>query len=186
MTQSELLDRLESDLSDLLSKLRTQFATRPAEALLVRPLAGKWNAAECFAHLNVYFDYYLPRIELALHKAKARGWAPDYERKQNWLGRRAIRNADPAYMDERPRHSPKQFNPSKLLKIRENELKRLLINVEMTLRLVRQAREVDLNKAKVKPLSAWVGQFLLGDLLEYLTLHTQRHVLQAERNLAFA
>jgi len=180
MTQSELLEHLESDLNELLKQLRSTFSDQPLEALLLRPSPGSWNAMECFAHLNAQFDYYLPRIELALHKAKARRWLPAHERQSNWLGRRAIHAVDPVHLAEKRRHSPKAINPSKLLKVRENEVKVLLINMELMLRLLRQAREVDTNKPSIKPMRWHVSSFLLGDLLEYLVLHAQRHLLQAQ------
>jgi len=183
MTQSELIDRLESDLNDLLKQVRTRFADQPREVLLRHPAPGRWNVQESFAHLNAQFDYYLPRIELALHKAKARRWLPAQQRESNWLGRRAIRAADPANLGKKLRHSPKAINPSKLLNVRENEVKVFLINIELMLRLLRQAREVDTNKPSIKPMRWNVSSFLLGDLLEYLVLHAQRHLLQAKNSV---
>ncbi|MDX1912776.1 MAG: DinB family protein [Saprospiraceae bacterium] len=181
MSQSELLARLENDLSDILKRVRTGFAERPKEALLLRTKPDKWNILDHFAHLNAQFDYYLPRIELALHKAKARQWRQDTERRSNWLGRRAIRSADPVYMDVNPRRSPKNIDPKRTLTVREHELKAFLINIELLLRLVKQAQEVDLNRAKVKPMRWSLYAFLSGDLFEYLTLHTQRHLLHIEK-----
>ncbi len=180
MTQSEFLDRLESDLTELLKQVRAQFASESREALGIRPGPERWNAQECFAHLNAQFDYYLPRIELAQHKAKARKWLAGQERASNWFGRRAINAVDPANLPNRLRRSPKAINPSKLLGVRENEVKIFLINLEMMLRLLRQAREVDLNKPRVKPMRWNISSFRLGDLLEYLVRHSQRHVLQAQ------
>jgi hypothetical protein len=179
MTQSELLDRLEFDLKKLLETLRSQFALLSVETLQVRPSPKRWNALECFAHLNAHFDYFLPRIELAIHKAKARNWTPGEERKQNWLGRKAIRAADPLNIETSRRKSPNRIHP-KHLQVRLHEVKAFVINCEMLLRLFQQAREVDLNKAKVAHFRWPHFQFLLGDLLEYMTLHAQRHVLQAQ------
>lgn len=180
MTQSELIDRLESELSDLLKLLRTQFVDQAPEVLLQRPASDQWNAQECFAHLNAQFDYYLPRIELALHKAKARNWTAATNRQSNGMGLRAIRAVDPENRSTRPRKSPKSIHPSKLLAVRENELKVFLINLEMMLRLLRQARAVDLNKPRVKPMRWSLSSFVLGDLFEYLVRHAQRHALQAQ------
>lgn len=175
MTQSELLDRLEFDLRKLLETARSQFSLMPPEALQTRPGPERWNALECFAHLNARFDYFLPRIELAIHKAKARNWMPADERRQNWLGRAAIRAADPLNMGK----SPKRIHP-KHLKVRQHEVKAFVINCEMLLRLLQQAREVDLNMAKVAHFRWPHFSFLLGDLLEYMMLHAQRHTLQAQ------
>lgn len=179
MTQSELLDRLESDLKKLMETVRTQLALLPAEALQVRPAPERWNAQECFAHLNAHFDYFLPRIELAIHKAKARSWAPATERKSNWQGRHSIRAVDPLNMETKRRKSPKRIHP-KHLQVRPNEVKAFLINSEMLLRLLLQAREVDLNKAQVAHFRWPHLSFLLGDLFEYIILHAQRHTLQAQ------
>ena len=183
MTQSELINRLESDLTELLRQVRAEFAEQPREALLFRYAPEKWNVQECFAHLNAQFDYYLPRIELALHKAKARRWIPGPERESNWLGRRAIHAVDPAYLTEKRRRSPKSIDPSKLLPVRENEVKVFLINIELMLRLLRQAREVDLNRPTIKPMRWRLSSFQLGDLMEYLALHAQRHLRQAQAAL---
>ncbi len=181
MTQPELLDQLETDLNDLLKQVRAKFSDASREVLQSRAAPEKWNAQECFAHLNAQFDYYLPRIELALHKAKARRWIPAAERQSNGYGRRAIRKVDPANMDQKLRRSPKSIDPLKLLKVRDNEVKIFLINLEMMLRLLRQAREVDTNKPKIKPMRWSLSSFLLGDLMVYLVLHSQRHVIQASR-----
>lgn len=180
MTQSDLLDRLEGNLNELLKQVRARFNGASKDLLQRRPAPEKWNAEECFAHLNAQFDYYLPRIELALHKSKARRWTPGEERASNWMGQRAIRAADPTLTPFRPRKSAKAINPSKLLKMRSDEVKIFLINLEMMLRLLRQAREVDLNRSRIKPMRWHLSSFLLGDLLEYLTVHAQRHVIQAD------
>ena len=179
MAQSELLDRLESDNKKLLELARTRFTLLPLEALQVRPGQVRWNELECFAHLNAHFDYFLPRIELAIHKAKARSWAPAGERQQSWYGRAAIRAVDPLNMSNSRRKSPKRIHP-KHLQVRPNEVKAFLINCEMLLRLLQQAREVDLNKARVAHFRWPHFNFLLGDLLEYIVLHAQRHALQAK------
>ncbi|MCC7466921.1 MAG: DinB family protein [Saprospiraceae bacterium] len=179
MSQSELLDHLEESLQQLLKEVREHFSDAPLTTLKHRPSADQWSALDCFAHLNAQFEVYVSRIELALHKAKARKWAPAQERRSNWLGSSAIRKADPS--NNRPIKSHKSLNPLKKLPVRDTELKVFLINAEMLLRLIRQAREVNINKANVKPLHWSLYRFRLGDLLEYLVLHARRHINQARK-----
>lgn len=179
MTQTDLLEQLESDLRKLLEIARTQFANLPEEALQVRPQPERWNANECFAHLNAHFDYFLPRIELSIHKSKARAWGPAEEVKHNWQGKYSIRAVDPENMGKKHRRSPKRIDP-KLLTVRPHEVKAFLINCEMLLRLLQQSRGVDLNKTKVAHFRWPHFRFLLGDLLRYMILHAQRHVIQAQ------
>lgn len=182
MTQTDLLDRLESDIRRLLEQTRTRLAVLPEEALLARTQPERWNAMECFAHLNAHFDYFLPRIELSIHKSKARAWAAVDKRRHTWMGKLAIRAADPNNMGKTRRKSHKRIDPKKR-SLRQNEVKAFLINCEMLLRLVQQARQIDLNKARVKHFR-WPGfRFALGDLFEYMVLHAQRHFIQAEAAL---
>ncbi|HLP95683.1 MAG TPA: DinB family protein [Saprospiraceae bacterium] len=179
MSQSELLDHLEESLQQLLKEVREHFAEASLAMLKQRPTPEQWSAMDCFAHLNAQFEGYLSRMELALHKAKARKWTPAQEWRSNWLGSSAIRKADPS--NPKLRKSHKSINPLKKLAVRDTELKAFLINAEMLLRLIRQAREVDINKASVKPLRWSLYRFRLGDLMEYLVLHARRHILQAKK-----
>jgi hypothetical protein len=179
MSQSELLDHLEGSLQQLLKEVREHFSNISLTDLKHRPSAEQWSALDNFAHLNAQFEGYLSRIELALHKAKARKWTPVQERRSNWLGTSAIRKADPS--NNKPGKSHKSINPLKKLPVRDTELKVFLINAEILLRLIRQAREVDLNRASVKHLRWSFCRFRLGDLLEYLVLHARRHFLQAKQ-----
>jgi hypothetical protein len=179
MSQSELLDHLEESLQQLLKEVREHFSDTPLTTLKHRPSPEQWGALDCFAHLNAQFEGYLSRIELSLHKAKARKWMPAQERRSNWLGNSAIRKADPS--NQKKHKSHKSINPLKKLPVRDTELKVFLINAEMLLRLLRQAREVDINKATVKPLRWSLYRFRLGDLLEYLVLHARRHFIQARQ-----
>ena len=77
LTQQNLLDRLETELREILETARTQIAPLPAEDLLFRPAPSKpkakesWNILECLAHLNAFSEQYFSRIDLAIHKAKA-------------------------------------------------------------------------------------------------------------------
>ena len=64
--------------------------------------------------------------------------------------------------------------------MRASEVKAFLINMEMLHRLLLQARDVDLNKAKVAHFQWPHFNFLLGDMFEYILLHAQRHTLQAQ------
>ncbi len=178
MSQSELLDHLEESLQQLLKEVREHFAHTALATLKQRPTPEQWSAMDCFAHLNAQFEGYLSRMELAQHKAKARKWLPTMDRRSNGLGRMAIRKADPSNV--KPGKSPKSLNPLKKLPVRDTELKVFLINGEMLLRLIRQAREVDLNKTSVKPLHWSLFRFRMGDLLEYLVLHARRHFIQAK------
>lgn len=173
MTQNAALQEFENELRELLTKVRATLNENDGKQVNSQPLQGQWTINECFAHLNAEYDYFLPKIELAIHKSKARRWNQQGERESNWFGRRAITRVHPE--NPRPRKCAKRVNPVRL-NIRQNEMKAFLINGEMLLRFMRHAEDVDLNRTKVKNYR-WPGfKFRLGDLFEYLILHAKRHL----------
>lgn len=176
MTQTELLYQLEYDLRGVLEDVRNNLVPLPEQNLQHRPEALAWNALECIAHLNVYLDYYLPRIELAVHKAKARRWQGGGNVAYSGRGARAIRKVT----------SDKKFKTGKKYNLHQQALgtevvKRFLINSEMILRSMQSAKDININKPKIRKLNGWTAKYSLANLLEYLVRHSQRHVSQAKR-----
>lgn len=178
MTQPELLDRLEADLRTLLDQTRTSLLNLPEEALQHRPQPQQWNAMECFAHVNVFFDRYLAPIELAIHKSKARRWSPKDKVKYTMMGRSDIARANP--------YNGKSFKTKKRYDFAHkplgaNEVKRFIILGERLLRNIQASREVDINRAKIGRGPSGFFSYTLGNVLEWLVVHSQRHVQQAQR-----
>ena len=175
MTQHALLDRLESELRETLEHVRTHITRQPDEALRQRPEPLAWNAYECFAHLNAFSEAYTSRIELAIHKAKARKWLTVEPLRYTGRGRRAIRRADPANSKKYKTAKRYDFNH---LPMGAEQVKSFSIQAERLLRLIQLAREVDLNRARVRKAHSWFGSYTLGNLLEFLVTHIRRHVAQ--------
>ena len=177
MTQNELLDRLESDLRDLLEIVRTRVAEMPLEALQTRPEMGAWNALECIAHLNVFLEMYLPRVERAVHLSKARRWQPDADIFYTWKGRSANKLANVA--NSKPSKTPKRYDYFDKFMGKEI-IKTFIINSERLLRNIQAARGADLNRPKIGWGPSGFFKLTLGNTLEWLVLHGQRHILQAK------
>jgi hypothetical protein len=177
MTQHELLERLEIELRELLEIVRTRIAEKPLDALQVRREMGAWNALESIAHLNIFLEMYMPRIERAIHLSKARRWAPGTDVSYTWVGRRVNKSANLA--DFKPRKAVKRYDFFNKFLGKET-VKTFIINSERLLRNIQAAREVDLNKAKIDWGPSGFFKLTLGNTLEWLVLHGQRHVLQAK------
>jgi hypothetical protein len=177
MTQHELLGKLDAEMREILQQVRTQIVPLNDAALLARPESGGWNIPECLAHLNAYTDYYLPRIELAIHKAKARKWmtVPDLE--STWAGKRAISRVDPE-LSGKKRKAPKKYNFINKPVGRE-EIKHFIISAEKLLRHIQLCQEINVNKPVVPMMHTRLFSFHLGDLLTYIVAHTRRHINQA-------
>jgi len=180
MTQHALLDRLESELRETLEQVRTYITRAPDEALRLRPDPTQWTALECFAHLNAFSDAYLARMELAIHKAKARKWLSVEPFRYTGRGNRAIQRAGPANGKQYKTAKRYDFNH---LPMGAEQVKSFSINAERLLRILNLAREVDLNRPRIRKAHSWIGEYTLGNLLEFLVAHTRRHVAQAMRTI---
>ena len=182
MTQNELLDQLETDLRRVLDQVRTQIVPLEEELVQYRPDSLRWNVLECFAHLNAFSELYLSRIEAGIHKAKARKWiVPANEIKYTSTARRDIRRVDST--NEQPRKSKKRYNYYQQ-PLGKDVVKTFIINCERLLRNLHLARETDLNRPKIGRGPSGFFKYTLGNTLEWLVRHDQRHLRQAQTLLS--
>lgn len=175
MSQQDLLDRIEADLRALLEEARAQYAHLDPPTLQRRREPEAWNIQESVAHVNGYLEDYIPGLERAIHKAKARRWGPGYDVRYSGRGRRAIRRADPA--NGKIYKSPKLYNYYQK-PLGQDIIKSFIINGERLLRVVQAARDIDINRAAVPKRHAWIGKYSVANLLEFLVMHAQRHFTQ--------
>lgn len=178
MIQEDLPGRLEKELHDLLEMVRTRLSGQPLETLQLRPDNSGWNALECFAHLNVFLEMYLPRIEKAIHLTKARNWQPDNTTRYTRVAKKILKRAD--LNNGKAFKTPKRYDfygqP-----LNHDPLKSFLINSERLLRNIQAVHAVSLNRAKIGWGPSGFFKLTLGNTLEWLVLHSQRHVMQAFR-----
>ncbi len=175
MTQEAFLDQIENNLRGMLERVRTTIVPLAEDTLRDRKLPEQWNTLEIFAHINVFADMYLPRIELAIHKAKARQWTPGTDIRYTSAGRRDIRRANPENGKFYKTHKRYNFIGQE---VSANVIKAFIINCEMMLRAVQAARAVDLNRPKVARGKTGFFRYTLGNALEWCTVHAQRHLAQ--------
>ena len=176
MTQQDLLIHLEAELRTALLEIRTRFAPLDQEALRMRPNPDTWNILECLAHLNQYADDYIPGINRAIHRAKARRWAPVETLHYTTRGRLLLRRADPGRT--KIYKAGKRYNFGHQ-PIEPEVIKSLIIKCEQLLRILQSAKDVDLNRPSVEKVNSWFGSYSLGNLLEFIVLHQRRHLHQA-------
>jgi hypothetical protein len=178
MTQQELLDRLETDLRQVLDMARTRLSDQPLSVLQQRRDMGGWNALECLAHLNLFLELYLPRLERGIHLSKARKWTPGSHVRYTWTAGRNIKAVDVAHF--KPRKAPKRYDTFGVA-TGSDTLKTFLISSERLLRNLQAAREVDINRAKIGWGPSGFFKLTLGNTIEWLVMHAQRHLMQAIR-----
>ena len=126
--------------------------------------------------------HYLPAIAVRIKRAQAQGSKPAAEARQGFIGRKFIESTR-APASEKPRTSPRRYAPT------GTRLPRTVAEVfsrqlDELLRLVLLARQVNANAVRIpNPLFPLI-LLRLTDQLEFLVVHIQRHVAQAEAVLA--
>lgn len=179
LSQEEYLLKLEAMLEKQLQEVIAVFQNLPSAKLLQPSPQGGWSIAECIEHLNSYAEYYHPAIEQGLSRAANVEVLPLF--RNTWLGLYFIRtmNSDSLRTKYKAikRHRPNLIeNPAVVMS-------RFIQHQEDLLRLIHHAGSKDLKTVKVKTSLAPLIKINGGDAIEFLLVHTERHILQARRNL---
>ncbi len=182
MTQSAFLDLLEGYVREQIVIAREDLVPQSLDNLLMRSGEKRWNALECMAHLNSYADHYLPKFELAIHKAKARKLRPSDHVKIGWLGNYCAKSVDPERRKSKMR-SPKKHNFIHK-SLDAAEIKKYITYQEMLLRIISKCREIDINEVSVRFQGIPFLKMSLASFLQFLIWHQRRHMIQAQEALA--
>jgi hypothetical protein len=148
------------------------------EAVLLNPsTTGGWSIAQCLWHLNSYGHYYLPLIGDKMKTARQ----PASTFVSTWLGRYFIKIMLPetgkkykAFKDHVP---PPQLNAYE-------EVAEFIRQQETLLRLLKQAKQTDMNRVKIPISISPLLRLRLGDVFQFIVAHDERHLQQAARNLS--
>ncbi|MDJ1483328.1 DinB family protein [Cytophagaceae bacterium YF14B1] len=182
VSKDQLLDSLEEQVEQHLRQCVEQFQNL-SETILLAPAAnGGWSIAQCLEHLNSYGKYYLPQIQRGLITAQTKPNAETF--RSTWLGSYFTRLMNPQTGKGKYKafkgHIPDQnLNPYVVVA-------EFIQQQETLLSYIRQARHVDLNGIRI-PISIlhWI-RLKLGDVLQFLIAHNERHIMQAQRNISIS
>lgn len=154
------------------------------EVLLQKPLkelnkkkdAKSWSALECIAHLNIYGSFYLPEIENAIANASL---SNSKIFKSGFLGSYFVNLIKPKDRLN-PMKTLEKFNPlgselnkDTLITFKEQQLR--------LLQLLSKASHLNLTKAKTAVSISKFIKMRLGDTLQFVIYHNQRHLIQAKK-----
>ncbi|GAB3656516.1 hypothetical protein GCM10027594_29030 [Hymenobacter agri] len=175
---SDFFDQLTFDLLKLRVVAQQRFRPLSAEELNRRPGSGRWSAGQCLEHLNIVGGHYLPLIANRIKRAQARGSKPAAEAKQGFIGRKFI-EAMRRPASEKALTSPRRYAPTGT-RLPRTVAEVFSRQIDELLRLVLLARQVNANAVRIpNPLFPLI-LLRLTDQLEFLVVHIQRHIAQAE------
>ncbi|WP_020568624.1 DinB family protein [Neolewinella persica] len=170
----KLTERTEANLA-----AGQEFLALESSTLHQRPRPDAWNALECLAHLNHYGDFYLPEIQTRIKETKHDQPADTFT--SSWLGNKFAAGMKPGektreittFKSADPRNSEKILN--------HDTVQEFIRQQEEILKLLQQARSVNLTRTKTGISISNLIKLRLGDTLRVVIYHNWRHVVQAQR-----
>jgi len=179
---SELIDKLSSLTSSLSEEVKAEFANLTAEQLNWRPKDKSWSIAQCLAHLNAYYRYYIPVFNGKI--SNSRFTKPGEYFSSSPLGTAVYRSVKLGKVKnvKRKLKSRKEYNPlvNKALTTK-NAVEEYLNHQVDFIEVLKASLKINMRKTKC-PLSLRpVVKLNLGDAFIYMTYHNERHIEQAKR-----
>ena len=176
--RSEVIAHLETEIDRQINVVVDQFQNLSDDQLNKAGSNGGWSIAQNLEHLNLYFDYYIPAIKLALNKAQEDSAAIEF--KSGWLGNYFTNSMN--YRNNKKIKAFKDYIPEKKLDSTK-VIRDFIKNEEDFLELIRKAKYYNLTKIRLSiSLTKWVTM-RLGDVFQFVTSHNERHIVQAQTRL---
>lgn len=174
----------EKLIQDLIERTRKninkaeKFSSLSTEKLNWRVEKGSWSILECFEHLNLYGDFYIPEIKKRIEISKKQ---PKENFKSGILGNYFAKSMLPKEkLNEMKTFKDKDPIGSKLDK---NTIERFISQQEKILTLLDKSRGIDLNKTKTAISISKLIKLKIGDTFRVVIYHNERHLVQAKKIL---
>ena len=172
----------ETLIQDLVERTLTninqakKFSSLSAEKLNWRAKQDSWSILECFEHLNLYGDFYIPEIRKSIEGSKTQ---PTENFKSGLLGNYFAKMMLPSEKLNKMK-TFKDKNPIGST-LDKSTIERFILQQEQILNLLDKARQVDLNTTKTTTSISKFIKLKLGDTFRVVIYHNERHLAQANR-----
>jgi hypothetical protein len=174
MNSNDLLGKLHNDVLAIIDAAK-EFESLPLSDLNWKENPKRWSILECIEHLNRYSNYYHSEIKKAISRAITES-VVSHETKSTWMGKKFIAMMHP---DNTAKHKTfARMNPIESA-LKKEVVFRFLTNQQELLTILHDASKVDLNKASIRVEFLKILRMNLGDALQFVVVHEQRHIKQA-------
>jgi len=173
MTPYELLSKLRRDVQAIID-FSNEVELLPESTLNWKERGEKWSILECLEHLNRYSSHYHSELRKAI--AVAIPSDNKQEARSTWMGKKFIAMMHPD--NTRKQKTLARMNPIHGT-LKRDVIKKFLRNQEDLLDIINDASNVDLNKGSVRVEFLKLLRMNIGDTLQFLVVHEQRHIKQA-------
>jgi DinB superfamily len=174
----EHMDRLRRDAEEVEERVRALVDGMTSPQLLWHPPEGGWNVLECLEHISMTNEMYVEASNSPLTSAPKVDVAEAPDFKPGMITARFIRMLEPGNGRYK---APKPFQPDRAGKVGTEALDRFFEVHAGVLTVIDRMATVDLTRTRVvSPLMSLV-RFRIGDMMDFLLVHSKRHVQQAEK-----
>ena len=184
---SELLQQASKDTHEIITTFKSDLKPLAEAQLVWKSAPEKWSILQCLEHLNLTNRHYIPEMKMAIQKAIATGQSPAEDFKRGFIGRKMTTGIKPKIDGTIPNRTRtfKNYNPNNLPPSESTQavFDEFLQHHEDFLMIIEDSKKVNMNKVKVKSLLGSILKFKLGDAIEFVIAHEQRHILQAKNIL---
>jgi uncharacterized damage-inducible protein DinB len=179
MKTTEQLTKLKRQTEAIIQSVETKFNSLSDDKLNAKPARDRWSILECFEHLNLYSQYYLTALEVAVGKSSAASELADL--KYTWIGKKSIAMMHPS--NTKKQKTFKKMIPAKS-QLTRDVLATFLNDQQRILRLIAKSATLDVTKSVVPVEFFKILKMNIAETLEFVIVHEQRHLQQAEAVLA--
>lgn len=137
-----------------------------------------WSILECFEHLNLYGDFYIPEIKDSIASSQT---LPAKTFKSGILGNYFAKSMLP----KEKLNTMKTFKDKNPIgsTLDKTTIDRFISQQQQLLDLLDESRKTDLNKVKTgTSIANWI-KLKLGDTFRVVIYHNDRHIVQANKLL---
>lgn len=178
---SELLKKMNELTNQLSADVRENFLSLSPEQLFWKPSEKSWSIAQCLAHLNAYYSFYIPVFRERIKNTRFR--TPGEYFVSSPLGTASILSVKLGKVKNVKRRlkAAKDYNPlvNATLKT-ENAVQDFLNYQDEMLKILSDSRFINIRKAKCTLAVTALIKLRLGDAFQVVVYHNERHVEQAK------
>lgn len=173
------LQKLTARLSEIVAR---DFLPLSQEQLNWKEMPSQWSIAECIEHLNkiatTHFDTIAQTIKNTPYKKS------NIRFEQNWLGKRLIARVQLNSNNyiSKPRQSSTQYAPT-ATPYNTKSVELLLVHFNQILDFIKSSKSIDIQNTKIPVAFLGLVKLPLGDILQMIVYHFERHIVQAQRML---
>ncbi len=182
MNNTDFLENLSKDNQSVKS-FAESLTDLPKDKLTTKPSDEEWSVLECVDHMNKATELYLDQIEQKIDRLKP---SRKDSFKKTWLANKFTKMLAPT---EKGEIKSKMKTLASFVPNSDPDfsvLDRLVNNCNRVTGILEKAKNNNLRSFKVTTALGPILKFYLGDALDFILAHNQRHVLQIKNLISIS